>query len=419
MSSLPKSPTTISASHGHHHSAPIADSSSSRPERDSESTPLLHGSSNSPRSSYSHADRRPPPHPSSSSSSPTSPTRSIMARAYEIPPESPRRPTPRWLAGVLLLICLVAFIVQSEITAFVQNRIHYRKPYFMLWYSHSCYTLLLPFHFLFCYLYHGRTLTPTKRYLASATHALRGYTSMSNVTALYNTFTFFALVFSVWMSVDGERLHVRNVSAVVASLLGIAAITFLPASLDASGSAGAQDDPSKKPVMAHLAWFGDLMAVTGAATYGLYEATYKKYAVPPNRPTLSFATVVTGMIGVFTLLVLWIPIPILHWVGHETFQWPSMYQFGYLTLIALTGIMFNATFMLLIAFTSPVMAAVGIMLTIPCVAVVEVAMGVVTRVPFGTVVGSVVICIGFALLVSGYTGDKAMAAERVRVVDEE
>lgn len=36
-----------------------------------------------------------------------------------------------------------------------------------------------------------------------------------------------------------------------------------------------------------------------------------------------FANAVGSLIGCFTLFVLWIPLPILHVLGLETFKWPT------------------------------------------------------------------------------------------------
>ena len=61
--------------------------------------------------------------------------------------------------------------------------------------------------------------------------------------------------------------------------------------------------------------------------YGLYEVLYKKYACPPDDTSpgrgMLFANAVGTMIGTFTLTVLWIPLPVLHILGWETFQLPK------------------------------------------------------------------------------------------------
>ncbi|KAI9189776.1 hypothetical protein H9P43_001209 [Blastocladiella emersonii ATCC 22665] len=358
-------------------------------------------------------------------------------------PPSPidRSKAHSYLGAVLLVVCLVSFVVQSEITSHIQNQISFKRPYFILWFSHSCYAVLLPLQALFALASDG-SLRPTLRYLRTAittlhpavarsrrTHhhhhhqqqqqqqqpaatripfvlrmllvafgsAFPSYcwygavsmTSMTSVTAIYNTSSFFAYVFSVLFAVDGERFAFRKMAAVSLSLVGIAVI--------AAGTAPVPPEEGVAAVVPAATLAGDAMALLGAATYGLYEALYKKYAVPP-RPTVAFANFITGMIGVMTLLVLWIPIPLLDAAGVEPFALPTREQFGALAAIALMGLMFNASFMLVIAFTSPVMAAVGIMLTIPCIALADLALGTVASIPLATGIGSLLICIGFVVL---------------------
>ncbi|KAJ3375098.1 hypothetical protein GGF31_005820 [Allomyces arbusculus] len=214
-----------------------------------------------------------------------------------------------------------------------------------------------------------------------------GLTTMGNLTAIYNTSAFWAYAFSIWFCVAGERFAWTKISAVFVSLIGVACISLLdPPESDAQPQASAMD-------------LGNLVALAGAVAYGLYEALYKKYAVPA-QPSVAFANFFTGCIGVFTVLVLWIPIPILHVLGVEPFEVPTATQLGFLCIVALMGLAFNACFMLLIAFTSPVMAAVGIMLTIPCIAVTDLAIGTVAFIPWNSVLGSSLICLGFLVLAS-------------------
>ena len=84
-----------------------------------------------------------------------------------------------------------------------------------------------------------------------------------------------------------------------------------------------------------------------------------------------FANTLTGLMGVVTLTVMWIPIPLLHWIGHEVFELPTRDEFLSILMIAALGLMYNGSFMVLVAQTSPVFAAVGTMATIPVVAVVD------------------------------------------------
>jgi len=134
---------------------------------------------------------------------------------------------------------------------------------------------------------------------------------------------------------------------------------------------------------------GNLLTLVASFGYGLYQVLYKIYAALPSDPevvgdvlyeqilnhdevddnhqdnseledtALSSSgdalypppfglhpNFLTSIIGLTTLMVLWVPIPILHWTGVETFVWPS----NWLTVIsiagiALGGVVFNAGFM--------------------------------------------------------------------------
>jgi len=141
---------------------------------------------------------------------------------------------------------------------------------------------------------------------------------------------------------------------------------------------------------------GDLIACFGALIYGLYQVLYKKLGSPPT-PSFLFANTITGLIGVHTFFFLWIPIPILHFTGIELFELPDSGTFGYILLIAIAGVFFNASLMLVIALTSPLFAAIGIMLTIPIVAWVDLLV-INTPITVSNMIGSFCILLAFVLL---------------------
>jgi hypothetical protein len=59
-----------------------------------------------------------------------------------------------------------------------------------------------------------------------------------------------------------------------------------------------------------------------------------------------YANMLTGAIGLCTFAVLWIPIPLLHWMGAEEFALPSnLLTVISISGIALSGMVFNAGFM--------------------------------------------------------------------------
>jgi drug/metabolite transporter (DMT)-like permease len=170
--------------------------------------------------------------------------------------------------------------------------------------------------------------------------------AMANLTAIYNTSCFFAYVFSILLL--GESLKSEKVIAVVLSIFGIVIMSINEDDGDNTFKDGGVHEGYGYEFLA-----GNLIACVGASLYGLYEVLYKKYASPPI-PSGLFANTLTGLMGVFTFLVLWIPIPILHIAGIESFALPSARTFGYILLNASAGVFFNASFMFAIALTSPV-----------------------------------------------------------------
>ncbi|RCI01868.1 hypothetical protein CU098_011629 [Rhizopus stolonifer] len=214
-------------------------------------------------------------------------------------------------------------------------------------------------------------------------------TSMSNLTAIYNTGCFFAYLFSILMLHD--RLCASKIAAVMLCLAGVIAMACWPSQQQQDGG-----DSMKQEDSSVAEWVGILVSCIGAALYGFYEVYYKKYATP-SQPTILFANMVTGIIGMVTLFVLWIPFPLLHFSGIERFELPDLETFGYILAIASMSVIYNATFMAVIALVNPVFAAVGVMLTVPAVAVTDVLVTG-TMVPTSTLVGSVLILIGFVIL---------------------
>jgi drug/metabolite transporter (DMT)-like permease len=215
-------------------------------------------------------------------------------------------------------------------------------------------------------------------------------TSMSNLTAIYNTGCFFAYLFSIFMLHD--RLVAAKVGAVMLCMFGVLAMACWPAQNGQPGN----DLQDQAIGSGGREWIGIAVSSIGAALYGFYEVYYKKYA-SPTQPTILFANTVTGIIGIVTFLVLWIPFPILHYTGIETFELPDSTTFGYILGIASMSVVYNATFMAVIALVNPVFAAVGVMLTVPAVAITDILVTGV-MVPTSTIVGSFLILIGFIIL---------------------
>lgn len=95
--------------------------------------------------------------------------------------------------------------------------------------------------------------------------------------------------------------------------------------------------------------------------------------------------------------MLWIPLPILHVLGYEKFEFPTG-EAGWMMIISvLANAIFSGSFLVLISLTSPVLSSVAALLTIFLVAITD---WFITGKPLSgaAVIGGLVICAAFFLL---------------------
>jgi drug/metabolite transporter (DMT)-like permease len=139
-------------------------------------------------------------------------------------------------------------------------------------------------------------------------------------------------------------------------------------------------NPSHRPSAPLI---GNVLALIASFGYGLYQVLYKIYAALPSDPDVATERLyeeipedeaeaavervdktdavypppfglhpnfITSVLGFFTFIMLWIPLPFLHWSGAEPFLLPPN-RWTALTIagIALTGLTFNAGFMVAIS----------------------------------------------------------------------
>jgi hypothetical protein len=143
-------------------------------------------------------------------------------------------------------------------------------------------------------------------------------TTPSDLTAIYNCSAFFAYAFSVPLL--KEKLKWDKSFAVLIAIIGVLVVAYggknTPADPDA-------ENPERE---AENRLLGNIIIGIGSVLYGLYEVLYKRLACPPEGTSpgrgMIFANTFGSLIGAFTLSVLWIPLPILHYTGLETFQLP-------------------------------------------------------------------------------------------------
>ncbi|WOO76893.1 uncharacterized protein LOC62_01G000506 [Vanrija pseudolonga] len=118
----------------------------------------------------------------------------------------------------------------------------------------------------------------------------------------------------------------------------------------------------------------------------------------PQLPEAFHANFLTSAIGFATLVLLWVPIPILSWTGVEPYVQPRGAKLlGILVVVCAGGSIYNAGLMVLIGIWGPTTSSVANLLTIGLVAIIDtVWMG---RMPtIQTLAGACMICVGFAVL---------------------
>ncbi|KAI4122820.1 MAG: hypothetical protein LQ341_007267, partial [Variospora aurantia] len=231
-------------------------------------------------------------------------------------------------ASFFLALSLVAFVVQTETAKYIQNKLGWKKPYAMLYLTHVRTTAQMvvsqDLHLRskeantspVAYMLRKTALVTTALTVAGASwYYAVGMTSPSDLTAIYNCSAFFAYAFSIPLL--GDKLRFDKIFAVAVAIAGVMTIAYGDAKQTEKG--GSAEEANNRTA-------GNIIIGVGSVLYGLYEVLYKKMACPPEGVSPSrgaiFANTFGSLIGCFTLLVLWLPLPFLHFTGLEVFEWP-------------------------------------------------------------------------------------------------
>ncbi|EMC98607.1 hypothetical protein BAUCODRAFT_136882 [Baudoinia panamericana UAMH 10762] len=357
----------------------------------------------------------------------TSPTLTTRrsTRFHERDPEEMAKAATRkryTYAACFLAVSLVSFAVQTETAVYIQHNLRWNKAYCMLYFTHGSWAVLWPTQLLILRLqkwhqpwpafwrrhvqlirqtaqmieHRSLELSPVQqkksplpyfiRTTAFVTCALTiaggswyvavDLTTASDLTAIYNCSAFFAYAFAVPML--GEKLKLSKIIAVGVAIVGVLVVAYgdtgtpKHGSKSGSGTGGihAPDDEE-----ASNRTLGNIVIGVGSVLYGFYEVLYKRVACPPEGCSpgrgMVFANTFGSLIGCFTLLVLWIPLPILHFTGLERFELPRGEAAWMLCISVLANAVFSGSFLVLISLTSPVLSSVAALLTIFLVALCD------------------------------------------------
>jgi len=249
-------------------------------------------------------------------------------------------------------------------------------------------------------------------------------TTASDLTAIYNCSAFFAYVFSVPLL--GEQIRLPKVLAVIIAVGGVFIVAYGDSYNNSNSATSPSSDPSlpsSHPDSAPSRGIANLVIGVGSILYGLYEVMYKRLGCPPSGTSpgrsMLFANFIGTCIGCFTLCVLWIPLPILHYTGIETFALPTGEARHLLLISVLANAVFSGCFLVLMSLTSPVLASVAALLTIFLVALVDELLPPPMHNELSGValVGGVVIIVAFVMLT--WATFVEMKEERKDDVDDE
>ncbi|KAL6309937.1 hypothetical protein BKA93DRAFT_814298 [Sparassis latifolia] len=398
----------------------------------------------------------------------------------------------------LFALCLVAFVVETQLTQYVQSNLGFRRPFFIFYVVHSAFMLMLPMHFVYLALFAKESpralwaglmfalkehlslpsndvstprpalssTFPTWRFWRLLSFLTAGMTvpsllwfsavslaPVTDVTALWNANAFFAYLLSV--KLFGLKWDALRLAAVVLATLGALAVVYggttssepSKTSPEISGS-GVQFESRAADKGPSAPLVGDLLTLMGSILYAAYQVLYKIYATLPFDPEVQadnmysqihpyddiasdddepsgeaplaevdmvypppfglFPNLLTSSIGIATFLVLWIPMPILHYLGISTFELPtSSLTILVIAGIALSGVIFNGGFMILLGVWGPIVTSVGNLLTIVLVFLSDIIFGgAVKTITAWSLLGSASIVTAFGVLAYDMTKER-------------
>lgn len=268
------------------------------------------------------------------------------------------------LAAFFLGVSLITFVIQTETAVYIQRELNWHKPYCMLWLTHSSWMFLWPLqlailrwreyrtpwdqfwrnhvHLVYStaqmvqsdelHVSHWNALVSPVSYMIRTTSSISCaltiagcswyiaivLTTPSDLTAIYNCSAFFAYAFSVPLL--GERVRADKIISVAVAIIGVFFVAYSSSHHPAGGTTEEDQEANHRLL-------GNIVIGIGSVLYGLYEVMYKRYACPPEGTStkrgIIFSNTFGSLIGVFTFLVLWIPLPFLHFFGVETMELPS------------------------------------------------------------------------------------------------
>ncbi|KAB5594234.1 hypothetical protein CTheo_2315 [Ceratobasidium theobromae] len=337
--------------------------------------------------------------------------------------------------SVLFIVVLFAYVSQTELTQYVQSSLGFRQPYLIFYVAHSSFSFVLPLHLLYLKLstgtgpstymtslwnvMHHQVLAPWVRpstkfpwnayavfvfilTVGMSWSAILWYLSVSlapltDITAIFNTHAFWAYLMSTAIlppPPGRSRWQPYKLLAVLFACAGVLVTVYGGAKVDTGTEGSAR-------------FWGDMLVLLSAVGYALDQVAYKKFLVPaasiasPSYEALAtsdepaserretgaeedderlqetlpfglFANFVTSTGGLATFATLWVPMGVAWWTGDGRFKLPGdWWTAGCVAGIAVSGLAYNAGFMILLSLWGPIVASVGNLLTIVLIMAVD------------------------------------------------
>jgi len=152
-----------------------------------------------------------------------------------------------------------------------------------------------------------------------------------------------------------EQISPLTVIGVLTALMGAVCVGILDEE---------DDDGTEKNTA-----FGDVLALISAMVYACYSTMMKKLVQDDSR---LLADLFFGVVGTFCFFVCWPLLGVLHYLEIETLQVPSLKVLAMLSVNAIVNVISDYTWVRSILLTSPLVATIGLGLTIPVAMIADV-----------------------------------------------